>query len=564
LLETIREFGLEQLSANGESDAVQERHARFFLALAKEGDWFLAERAQRIWLYHVEAEYDNLCAALDWSLTAPEGAEIGPRLATAMAVFWTIRGPVSSGREWLSRVLAREGDGASLPWMQVLTAASYLAAFQGDFEAARALSDQGIALGGSISGPTELATCLALRGLVACYQAQYPIARAVLSRGLEVAQDTGDERDRALLLAVSSLLACLEGDYPRARSYGEEGLRIYRERGMLYGIAMTLNMLGGVARRQGDYRLAQSLHEESLAAGQALGHKWFIAAALANLGHVARSLGDDGAARARYAESLQVHREVGDRRGIASTLGNLGVLARRAGDLDRARDYLAESLVTARAAGHKRVVAAALDHLAGLALARGDIPDAASGYAESLRLWADLRDQRGVAHTLEGCAHLLFSAERPAPARDLCALADALLDALGARRSAADQASFEALRARVQSAAGSAQPAPTDPVARGLDLQQVVGHALALLAAKPEPPRHHPARPESGAPPLTQREREIATLIARGLTNRAIAKQLVITERTAETHVSNILGKLGLDTRSQIAIWAVAHRLVQA
>jgi predicted ATPase/DNA-binding CsgD family transcriptional regulator/transcriptional regulator with XRE-family HTH domain len=565
LLETIREFGLEQLAASGESDAVRERHARYFLALAEESDWFLAERVQRSWLDRLEAEYDNLHAVLDWSLSAPEGAEIGPRLATAMAVLWAVRGPVSGGREWLSRVLAREGGGVSSPRMRVrvLAASTYLAAFQGDYAAAGALSEEGIALGGSISGPSDLAACLAMRGLVACHQAQYATAHAVLSRGLTVARATGNEGDRALHLAVLSLLACCEGDYPRARASGEESLRIYRERGILYGIAMTLDTLGTVARRQGDYRLAHALHEESLAAGQALGHIWYIAAAFANLGHVARALGDDDAARTRYAESLQLYREVGDRRGSALTLGNLGVLASRAGDLDRARDYLAESLATARAAGDKRVVAAALAQLAGVALARGDLPAGASGYAESLRLWADLQDRRGIVQTLDGCAHLLFTAGRPAPALELCAQADALLDALGVRRSPADQATFDALRARAQSVVGSTRSAPLAPVAQGRDLQQVVGHALALLASPPETPPHPPARPASDALPLTQREREIATLVARGLTNRAIAARLVIAERTADTHVSNILGKLGLDRRAQIATWAVAHRLLQ-
>jgi DNA-binding CsgD family transcriptional regulator/tetratricopeptide (TPR) repeat protein len=565
LLETIREFGLEELSAHGEFDAVQERHARFFLALAEESDWLLAVASELNWLDRLEADYDNLHAVLDWSLSAPEGAVIGPHLATAMAGLWAVRGPVSSGREWLRRVLAREGGGVSSPRMRVrgLAAATYLAAFQGDYEAARALSEEGIALGGSISGPSELAFCLALRGLVACSQAQYALARAVLSRSLEVARATRNERDRALPLAVLSLLACCEDEYPQARSYGEESLRIFRERGMLDGIALTLDTLGTVARRQGDYRLAQALHEESLAAGQALGHKWYIAASLANLGHVARARGDDDAARTRYAESLQLYREVGDRRGSAVTLGNLGVLARRAGDLDRACDYLTESLATARAAGDKRVVAAALAHLAGLARARGDLPAGAGGYAESLRLWADLQDTRGIAQTLEGCAHLLFTAGRPAPARDLCAQAEALLAALGARRSPAEQASCEELRAQVHSAVGSARSAPLDPVARGRDVEQVVGHALALLAALPAPPPPQPARPASDAHPLTHREREIAALIARGLTNRAIAERLVIAERTAETHVSNILGKLGLDTRAQIAIWAVAQRLRQ-
>jgi DNA-binding CsgD family transcriptional regulator len=208
-------------------------------------------------------------------------------------------------------------------------------------------------------------------------------------------------------------------------------------------------------------------------------------------------------------------------------------------------------------------VAAALDHLASLALARGDLPGAASGYAESLRLWTDLQDRGRIAHILEGCAQLLCTAGRPEPALDLCAQADALLDALGARRSPPDQSSFEELRARAQNAAGSAWSALIGPVAQSLDLQQVVRHALALLAAQPAPPARSPARSAADAQQLSRREREIAILIARGLTNRAIAEQLVIAERTAETHVSNILNKLGLDTRAQIAIWAVAHHLIQ-
>jgi predicted ATPase/DNA-binding CsgD family transcriptional regulator len=561
LLETIREFGLEQLSANGEMDKVRERHARIFLALAEEADRSLTERVQRFWLDRLEADYDNLRTVLDWSLTAPDGAEIGPRLAAALALFWQVRGPVSTGRDWLSWVLARENGGSSSPRMQirVLAAGAFLAALQGDFEATRRLSDQGIALGGSIGGSSDLALCLGSRGHVAGEQAQYPIAHAMFSRGREVARDTGNARACVWLLAGSSVLACLEGDYPRARSYGEEGLRIARERGELSGLWMVLDALGGVARRQGDYRLAQSHYKECLAVGRALGDMWAMAASPANLGHVARALGDDDVAQARYADSLQSYRKLGDRRGIAVTLGNLGVLAERAGDLDRAWDYLSESLATARAAGSKRFVAAGLDRLASLTLARGDLPAAASNFAESLRLSQDLQDKRGIAHTLEGCARLLCTVGRLEPAWHLGTLAGALLDALGARRSPADQTNFDALRASVQRRLGSVRPTPIDP---GLDLQQIVGHALAFLEAPPEPPVHQHAPPEPGAYPLSRREGDVATLIARGLTNRAIAEQLVITERTAETHVSNILSKLGLDTRSQIAAWVVAHRLI--
>jgi DNA-binding NarL/FixJ family response regulator len=70
--------------------------------------------------------------------------------------------------------------------------------------------------------------------------------------------------------------------------------------------------------------------------------------------------------------------------------------------------------------------------------------------------------------------------------------------------------------------------------------------------------------PKSVADELTPRERDVVVLIAEGGTNRQIAKRLGVTERTARTHVSNILAKLGLASRTQAAMWAVHHGLVPA
>jgi DNA-binding NarL/FixJ family response regulator len=90
--------------------------------------------------------------------------------------------------------------------------------------------------------------------------------------------------------------------------------------------------------------------------------------------------------------------------------------------------------------------------------------------------------------------------------------------------------------------------------------EQAVAEVLAGRAATP--PTRAPRVPASPAPrpaaepvALTAREREIAALLARGLTNRQIADELVVSERTAEWHVANVLGKLGLESRSQVALW---------
>jgi DNA-binding NarL/FixJ family response regulator len=62
--------------------------------------------------------------------------------------------------------------------------------------------------------------------------------------------------------------------------------------------------------------------------------------------------------------------------------------------------------------------------------------------------------------------------------------------------------------------------------------------------------------------PLTPREKEVLAQLAKGASNKEIAYELSITERTARTHVSNILGKLGLASRTQAALWAVEHKLI--
>jgi len=70
--------------------------------------------------------------------------------------------------------------------------------------------------------------------------------------------------------------------------------------------------------------------------------------------------------------------------------------------------------------------------------------------------------------------------------------------------------------------------------------------------------------PAHTATALTVREREVLVLVAGGMSNREIAAELVISERTARTHVSNVLAKLGLASRTQAALWAIREGLAPA
>src|SRR5262249_8047920 len=106
MLETVREFGLDELARAGEADATVARLAAHMLALFTEGEAQLHGPQQVHWLGRLEAEQDNVRPALDWSIAAGD-AETSVRLAGSAGTFWSLSGRWSEGREWLARALAQ-------------------------------------------------------------------------------------------------------------------------------------------------------------------------------------------------------------------------------------------------------------------------------------------------------------------------------------------------------------------------------------------------------------------------------------------------------------------------
>jgi non-specific serine/threonine protein kinase len=246
MLETIREFGLEQLSASGEFDVVQEQHARFFQALVGQEDGWLPHDALRVWLDRLEADRDNLRAVLQWSETAAQGAEIGPRLACALYLYWYMRGYFSEGRQWYERFLAQfPGNQLSSSLRaNLLWTAAFLAWRQGDYAAAGTFGDQSAALGRSLDGDRNTVMALGVPGMVASHQSRFADAHTMLEQGLGVARAIDDAFTLAFILAVCGVLAYVEGNFALARSYSDESLMLGGHPGTR---AMNLDNLGSVA-----------------------------------------------------------------------------------------------------------------------------------------------------------------------------------------------------------------------------------------------------------------------------------------------------------------------------
>ncbi len=329
---------------------------------------------------------------------------------------------------------------------------------------------------------------------------------------------------RVKVLDGAGMVAWERGDYASARPRHEEGLRLNRQAKDKPGIAFSLNHLGLVALYQGDYGSAEALLEEGLILQQELEDTAGKATALHNLGLVALYRGDYEPARTLIEESLSLFRELGDIWAISILLNNLGLAALHQGDYDRSAHLQEESLTLRRELGDRGGVAECLEGLSGVAGARGKA-------LRAVWLWSAaeaIRQEIGAP---------LPPGHRPLHATYVTAA-----------RSQLEEAAF------------------AEAWATGKALSQEAAIEYALGAAEPTlPAALLPEEPSSGrrTSPLTLREEQVAVLVGRGLTDRLICSELAISERTVSTHVSRILKKLRLDSRTQLAAWITEEQLRQ-
>jgi tetratricopeptide (TPR) repeat protein len=285
MLATIREYGLEQLTARAEVEAVRTTHAAYFLAFAEKAEPALIGPEQGTWLARVESEHDNLRLALAW-LRDHGGNEDFLRLSGALSVFWEIRGHLGEGRKWLTEALARRGGVPASVTAKALRGAGVIAREQGDYAAAAALGEEALVLFREIGDTLGIARTAHLLG--------------------DTASDVGD--------------------YAHATEMLEESLALFQTLDDASSMANMLNDLGVVARRQGEFALAARLFEESLAKARVAGNELGVARTLSNLGHVAADQHNHPRALALYRESLELQAEVGDVRGLAWSLERIAAL----------------------------------------------------------------------------------------------------------------------------------------------------------------------------------------------------------------------------------------------
>jgi predicted ATPase/DNA-binding SARP family transcriptional activator/DNA-binding CsgD family transcriptional regulator len=362
-----------------------------------------------------------------------------------------------------------------------------------------------------------------------------------------------------------------QGDQERAKATYEEMLVLSRELGDKGNVATALNSLGTVAAVQGHNERARALLQENLEVIEELEEEGDPATPLKKhyvfnlLGYLAiNDEGDHARGATLWEESLALAREAGDDYSVGMSLTNLGHVALLQRDFERVKALSEEALALADELGSAGVEIAPsnLLNLGLAALGLGEHERAMGPFEEALAMSQDMGRTPQVIEVLEGMASLAGAIGKAARSACLWGAAETAREVTGISVFTPDEWTLhEPHMASARSQLG--EPAWDESLAEGrvMSLEEAVEYALSDggpdASARPVPslsPTHEPVDN------LTRREREVALLVARGLTNRQVARELSISERTAGNHVGRILGKLGLRSRAQIAGWASEHR----
>jgi len=369
---------------------------------------------------------------------------------------------------------------------------------------------------------------------------------------------------RARLLQGDGILAWNRGNLRRSEHSSREALTLFQECGDRRRTASTLHNLGIVAELQGEYEEATHRYEASLRLREEIGDSLGAATTMHNLGNLAREQGDLDRASALYHRSLALHREIGNKRGTALALTSLAVVALDEGRYTVSAMLSSESLELYQTLGDKTLRGIALNNLGYAVMNRGDHQRAIALQSECLLAAWDIGDKRGIACGLEGLGAALALGvpqfHGSEQAGRLFGAAEALREILDVPLSVADYALIERPLVSARITLGETVFNTAWTLGRALPLDDVIAEALTVTDALPAEPRAPIDDPAPAS--LSRREREVATLLVQGQTNAQIAATLGIAERTADTHVSNLLRKLGVSSRSAARAWAIEHHLV--
>jgi predicted ATPase/DNA-binding CsgD family transcriptional regulator len=586
LLETVRQYAGDRLDAAGERSAARDRHLDHFLTLAEMADPEMEGADQDTWLARLEADHDNLRAALDWGLAQPQ-TDRGRRLAAALVWLWFKHGHGQEGLDFLQWAINVSPDDRSTVQARLLCGAAAVAQVCGQFPRIVAYAERGVEVASlndddrsrgrclfllavvqfylDLDAAWELCVqaqwcaeaagdaftadaCLVVQGSIPCLRDRFDVARPLLQEGGERCLRRGDRTFAALALNYQDDIALFTGDVRLAERLAARALDIARPLGDYYAVGLSTCHLAFVKAVGGDVDGALQLVAPVVRSIEGADHDVYIPRIGSVLGSLWLWGGDPGAAVRWFERDVRTADRVeADNLIVARSLPGLGTALRHLGRLDEARERIDRAVALARRLDVPHLLADALDQSA--ALVTADTPDAAEDlYHQALGVRFDHGLRTFMVDSLDALAGLAARAESYPEAVRLVAASDAARAAIGYPRRPIDRPDHEATVARLRAVLGDHEFGDVWTEGAALSLDEAVAYARRARGARD--------RPSTGWSSLTPTELDVVRLVAEGLTNPEIGSRLFVSRATVKTHLSHVYAKLGVSNRTELAALA--------
>jgi predicted ATPase/class 3 adenylate cyclase/DNA-binding CsgD family transcriptional regulator len=586
MLETIRHFARERLADDPDAEATRRRHLEYFLARAEEAGPRLERGDQVMWLDDLEADVDNLRAALDWAEQRGE-SELLLRLAAALWLFWLVKCRFEEGTAWLHTALVA-APAQTHTRAAALHGLGQISLFTLDIEAAAAAGQEVVAIGEQLADASVVARGSTVLGWAACFGGfrDTAWARQALGEvvsGLALADDPWLLCDATMALG----LACMDrGDLIDAAQAFETAVETASSSSGVDSLQRAVYFRGWLLALTGEVDQADSHLRRAIELADLLDDTFIRALALAAVAHAQLLRGDVSGAEAAAAEAVAMGERF--RNPFALALGGY-VLARTlvaVGNDDHAWSLLETvrpiaaqvslSWLTTVVDGTAALIAAhrgdardarailedVAEHVAGrpyaqglVALYRGavervlgDETTAETAFTEAVGALAEAGARADTAAALEGLAVSAARREQHERAARLFGAADSERARLGVA-----SVEWADVQGDVEHAAlgGDTFAAEVDAGA-AMTLDEAVRFALRGRGGR--------RRPASGWESLTPTELDVVQLVSEGMTNPAIAERLLISRGTVKAHLAHIFTKVGVASRAELAVEAALRR----
>ncbi len=328
MYESIREYGWERLHEAEEEQRLRLRYLEYFLQFVESLEPELRGPKQLQGLDRLEADLDNLRAALEWSLRNDDPQQaISLRLAAAMTWFWLMKGYLFEGRTWLERALQNrmnEASEPSAPLAKALCDLGWLAMWKGDYRAAYDWLERGISMWQSLGDERNVAYARTHWAYLLWSRGDRALAGGLWEADAAVLRKRNDQWGLGWLVAWQARAAREANDFEAAQHFYAESARLLQEAGDEWAYAIVISHLGAIELAQGNYASARAMFEVRLAIGQKLKSNTHINMSHAYLGEVAKQEGDAERAALHFKEYLHLNRKVGfDYYGTSDALAGL-------------------------------------------------------------------------------------------------------------------------------------------------------------------------------------------------------------------------------------------------